>query len=157
MNAFIRPLIVAALLLPACQTSEGNVEPQAEVVPSYDNGLPKFDTCAEAIEFAVKEESLAKYKGGVFGSEYFKVRLPSGALTNNWVINCYFRELFRPYGSDAYRELALLLTHEHEFVQIGAYSVLNIQDVRARTQATCQAERSGAGRDHESLPRHSRE
>jgi hypothetical protein len=77
MNAFIRPLIVAALLLPACQTSEGNVEPQPEAVPSYDNGLPKFDTRAEAIEFAVNEENLAKYKGVVSGSEYFEVRLPS--------------------------------------------------------------------------------
>ena len=33
--------------------------------------------------------------------------------------------LFREFGKDAYPELALLLTHELEFVQVGAYSILN--------------------------------
>ncbi len=125
MNYLIRLLILGALILAGCRASAADIEPEPDIESHYDNGLPKFDRLSDAIEYAVQEENLTEYRGAVFGSEYYEVALPSRAVSNNWVIACFYGALFREFGEDAYAELALLLTNEHEFVQVGAYSVLN--------------------------------
>lgn len=119
IDYLVRLLIFIALVAVSCQS----VAPKTPTVK--DNGLPVFQTPAEAVRFAVEEASFEQFRGGVWGSEYYEFTLPSGKLTNNWEINCYFNALFREFGTDAFDELAPLLMHEHEFVQVGAYSVLN--------------------------------
>lgn len=120
-------LLAVGLIACACQDAASPAPPQQESkpAPSYDDGLPEFDSVEEAIAFAVEEQNLGQYGGLVFGSERYDVALPSGAITSNWQIDCYFGALFRGFGEEAFPDLAPLLDHEHEFVQVGAYSVLN--------------------------------
>ncbi len=125
MNDPMRLLIAATLLLPGCQAPQDPGAAPSTQASTYEDGLPEFSSVQGAIEFAVEERNLEQYKGVVSGSEYFELELPSGAVTNNWLVINYFRALFRPFGAEAYPELALLLNHEHRFVQVGAYSVLN--------------------------------
>ncbi|MFT4649363.1 MAG: hypothetical protein ACI9X4_002602 [Glaciecola sp.] len=118
-------LLALTLLFPSCQSSTGKTASESQVAPaSHDNGLPKFNTVREAVAFVVEERNIAVYNGNVYGFEYFKIGLPSGAMTNNWLLACYFREIFKSFGSAAYKDLASLLGHPDNFVQWGAYFVL---------------------------------
>jgi hypothetical protein len=118
-------LLALTLLFPCCQSSpNGNTTESHVARAGYDNGIPQFQSIEEAIAFAIDERNLAAYKGAVYGSEYFKIGLPSGAVSNNWLLASYFRAIFKPFGSDAYKDLASLLQHGPNFVQWGAYFVL---------------------------------
>jgi len=127
MNYLIRLLVLIGIILGGCKSapSESLQHAASEEVVSHDDGLPEFDSVDEAIAYVVMEESFKAYRGTVWGSEYYELKLPSGEVTTNWRVNCYFSTVFRKFGTDAFDELAPLLMHEHEFVQVGAYSVLN--------------------------------
>ncbi len=120
MKYIVYLILLLVHILFGCQSA-----PIVEAPAGYDSGLPQFQTVEAAIEFAVEESNLHDYRGVVFGSEYYAVTLPSGDVASNWDIDCYFRALFRPFGAGAFQALAPLLEHEHEFVQVGTYSVLN--------------------------------
>ena len=100
-------------------------QPEVADTTPHDDGLPEFSTVEEAITFVVQEANISKYQGIISGSEEYGVELPSGKTVSNWLIDCYFGSVFTKFGKDAYPELADLLNHEHEFVRVGTYSVLN--------------------------------
>jgi len=115
-----RTLLLGILVLASCQSSKvewGELPLNA--------GLPYFETVDEAIAFVLTEDNIGEFKGTVGGSEAFFIELPSGRREMNWTLNCYFSHVFKPFGEAAYPELAGLLNHEHEFVRVGMFSVLN--------------------------------
>ncbi len=89
------------------------------------DGLPGFASVEEAIAFVVVPGNVNKFKGTNGGSEFYVIELPTGEKATNWRIDSYFRSVFRAFGESAYPRLADLLNHEHEFVRVGAYAVLN--------------------------------
>ncbi len=121
---------LALALAAAC--SQPAIEPSPRAIdvvptgplPKYTN-LPEFSTLQAAIDFATQEKNLLGFEGIITNSETFDVELPSGGTIGNYVIDCFYRQVFRQFGEDAYPFLTPLLDHEHTFVQVGAYSVMN--------------------------------
>lgn len=88
------------------------------------SNVPDIASLAEAVEYATNVDNLLAYQGLIHGSERFPVELPSGGTVSNWKVNCFFGDVFRSFGEEAYPSLAPLLDHEYSYVQVGAYSVL---------------------------------
>ena len=124
MSNLPRAFVCSALLV-AVSCLGASPPPTAEVEEQTGSGVPEFQRLEEALKHVVEEENLLAYRGVVGGSERFPIVLPSGVETDNWTVNAYFREVFRPFGDAAHRDLATLLTHEHLFVQVGSFAVLN--------------------------------
>ena len=82
-------------------------------------------TSKAAIGWLLEEKNISGHKGEEAGSEMYALKLPSGTEVSNWRVDSMFRNAFHPFGDVGRKFLIPYLDHEHAYVRVGAYAVLN--------------------------------